>query len=226
MVSLILSSSTPELRAGSSARSEDQFSELPGNSGYPSWDSSELGAGNPPSSPGRSERFDVNAEMDEGSFVHFASGSGDVELVQLLLDLGADLRAEDPSGKTALHWAARGGHAAAAALLLDRGADLLGRDRFRSTALHRAAAGGHVSVVALLLDRGIPAGVSQAGLRPPGIQPRHSPHRTALHEAAESGSPDVCALLIDRGADVGDPDSSGETALDKAAEAGHAAVCE
>ena len=44
-----------------------------------------------------------------------AAGSGSTELVQYLLQHGADLNAKDDSGSTPIHWACRGGEARACA---------------------------------------------------------------------------------------------------------------
>jgi hypothetical protein len=52
-----------------------------------------------------------------------AAGRGHAEIVQLLLEGGANVNAADKQGRTALHWAALRGHADCAKVLLDAGAD-------------------------------------------------------------------------------------------------------
>jgi ankyrin repeat protein len=61
--------------------------------------------------------------------LHFAAHRGLVEIVQALLERGADVHAlERASGSSPLHWAAEGGHPDVARLLLARGAALEARD--------------------------------------------------------------------------------------------------
>ena len=105
----------------------------------------------------------------------YAKGTA-IELAQLLLDQGADIRAQDHEGETPLHLAVTykedddGFHELVAMLgserppieatdvvgfLLDRGADIKALSNGRETPLHRAAAGSRKpDVVRLLLSRG------------------------------------------------------------------------
>jgi len=73
--------------------------------------------------------------------------------VRLLLDHGADIKAQNADKSTSLHLAATSGHEATVRLLLDRGADIKAQNAAKSTALHLAAASGHEATVRLLLDR-------------------------------------------------------------------------
>jgi len=62
---------------------------------------------------------------DEGELglLHWAADRGNVELVALLLDHGADVNMKDHEGQTALHYAASCGHIGVAKELLTRGVD-------------------------------------------------------------------------------------------------------
>ena len=74
--------------------------------------------------------------------------SGHIELVQLLLDHGADPNIPHAEGlSTPLDYAAIKGNASIAAMLLDHGANIKAADRSGSTALHLAAARGYIDVV-------------------------------------------------------------------------------
>jgi ankyrin repeat protein len=53
-----------------------------------------------------------------------AAAEGDEKLVEALIDIGADLEATDPDGRTALMWAALEGQADIAEILLLRGAEI------------------------------------------------------------------------------------------------------
>ena len=104
---------------------------------------------------------------------------GDIEVVRLLLDRGADIHAKDDE---ALRWSAFYGHVEVVRLLLDRGADIhAGVD----ASLQWSAENGHVEVVRLLLDRGADI---------------HADNDYALQMSARYGHVEVVRLLLDRGA--------------------------
>ena len=83
-----------------------------------------------------------------------ASMRGHKNVVQLLIDKGADPNVANYCGYTPLRMAASLGHKDVANLLLDRGADFNKGDADGNTALHHAALKGHIDLVQLLLDRG------------------------------------------------------------------------
>lgn len=76
------------------------------------------------------------------------------DALQLLLDLGADVGAQDRSDAEPLAFAAEWGDVDATRLLLDRGADLFAVDFLLEAAIEKAASRGHTAVVRLLLERG------------------------------------------------------------------------
>ncbi|KAI0023788.1 ankyrin repeat-containing protein [Xylariomycetidae sp. FL0641] len=120
-----------------------------------------------------------------------AAEFGHKEMVELLLDKGADIGARDESHETALHRATDNGYKEIIGLLLDRGADVNAQHKYRGTALHEAARRGHKEIVELLLDGG--ADVNAKGPEYRG---------TALHVAALRGHKEIVELLLDGGADV------------------------
>lgn len=83
-----------------------------------------------------------------------ASGRGHCEVLQMLLDNGADVNKRDPDMLTALHWAAHYGHDSVARLLIQHGSRLDLQDDFECTALHYAASAGHLSIVQVLVEAG------------------------------------------------------------------------
>lgn len=90
------------------------------------------------------------------SFLMIAAEFGRRDLVELLLDRGADVHGtDDDIHYTALCVAASGGYADIAALLLGRGADPNHASAYGFTPLAYAAEHGHADVVRLLLDRGV-----------------------------------------------------------------------
>uniref|UniRef100_UPI00358EAF57 diacylglycerol kinase zeta-like isoform X2 n=1 Tax=Myxine glutinosa TaxID=7769 RepID=UPI00358EAF57 len=92
------------------------------------------------------------------------------------------------------------------------GCNLLSTDEDGCTALHHAATAGHPQLVEFILREA-----------PPELMDMTERHRgeTALHRAASNSHPDTCHILIEKGASLVKTDSQGDTALDKAHEAGN-----
>ena len=67
---------------------------------------------------------DVNARDVVGTPLHYATFGGRKEVVELLIDSGADVSAKDVGGWTPLHLAAGGDHKEIAELLIAEGADV------------------------------------------------------------------------------------------------------
>lgn len=98
-----------------------------------------------------------------------AAGAGDLELVRLLLDAGADPDAECgcAGGETPLWAATLVGAADVVAELLARGVDPNATAFHGATALHVAAQRGRPDIARLLRDAGADAGVADGGGRTP-----------------------------------------------------------
>jgi hypothetical protein len=107
--------------------------------------------------------FNVNVYFDDdpndGIFfkntpLHIAAANGDQDIVELLIDAGADLNAVSSAGfqdhVVPLYEAAFNGHKDIVELLLDKGADINGQ----GTALHAAVNQNHKDIVELLIQRG------------------------------------------------------------------------
>ncbi len=87
----------------------------------------------------------------------YAVTYGREDVVQLLLDKGANVNTADQTGMTPLHVAATLDRIEEARLLIDYGADLEARDDFGDTPLHSAAIHGKLQFVEFLLDNGADA---------------------------------------------------------------------
>lgn len=169
------------------------------------------------------------------------SYSGRPEAVMTLVTNGADTRAADAEGNTALHLAALSREAGVAAILLDAGADTGAVNRDGLTPLGVACAAGNESVAALLLSRG--AATAPARAVPPLIAAcagaQDAPAvvrllvrqraatdavdrlgRTALHAAALHGHAEMADALLAAGAPIDARDAQGVTATMEAARAG------
>jgi len=137
----------------------------------------------------------------------------DTAEVRRLVQAGADVKASQADGATALHWAAYHGDASLASLLLDAGADVAAANRNGSTPMWLAASRGDAQVIQALLDKGADANEEL----PLGRRP--------LMLAARAGSVDAVRELLTKGADPNAKESArGTTALMQAADQGHADV--
>ncbi|CAH0404890.1 unnamed protein product [Chilo suppressalis] len=84
-----------------------------------------------------------------------AAQNGHVEVIRMLVEMGAEVDAEDRDGDRAVHHAAFGDEPAALRALAAAGADLNARNRSRQTPLHIAVNKGHLGVVRTLLQLGV-----------------------------------------------------------------------
>ena len=150
----------------------------------------------------------------DGAPLHYSSWRGHKDVVQLLLDAGAEPNKEDKKGFTPLYPAAVVGHKDVVLLLLDRGADPKkggGHGRGLNPLLG-ASCYGHKDVVQLLVDRGVdPNKEKEDGA-------------TSLHLAAQKGYKLVVQLLLDRGAEPDHANIHGWTPLHEASYEGHKEV--
>jgi len=105
---------------------------------------------------------DVDAvDNNHSTLLHRASYNGAVEVVQLLLECGANINARNKEGHTPLHRVlvelgdgARTSFFDTIQLLLDHGADVDALDDAQSTPLHVASKYGSAKATRLLLERG------------------------------------------------------------------------
>lgn len=85
--------------------------------------------------------------------MHSAARNGHTEVVEYLLDQGAQIDAKGVFGATGLHWAAINGHRKMVDVLIARGASLTIRDaRFNGTPQDWANEGGHTDLAEVLQE--------------------------------------------------------------------------
>ncbi len=175
------------------------------------------------------------------------SWHGRPDAVMTLLANGADPRAADGEGNTALHFAARSSDPGVAALLRDATAELDPLNVDGLTPLGVACAAGNWRLAKFLLERGAkpepvggqpvllaaaasedddPAGVQLLLKFKAKVDARDSEGRRALHQAAFAGHDAIVEVLLAAGADAATGDAQGRTPLLEAARGGSLAVIE
>ncbi len=148
------------------------------------------------------DEIDLNA-MDARGLMPLlvAVKTGRLEIVQALLDKGAEPDTVDDKSRNTLMLAAKNGYGDVVSLLLSLGLDIDERDSYERTALHLAAATGRDAVVNILLSKGADLGaVDTYGSTP-------------LMYAAREGHESVVTLLLNAGAVINHKDGEGWTAL-------------
>jgi hypothetical protein len=78
--------------------------------------------------------------------LHYAAASGSNDIVQMLLDKGADINARSPNNTTPIMMAAFGGHIYTVKLLLDSGADAMLKNDLGMTAIDFAVKYEHKDI--------------------------------------------------------------------------------
>ncbi|MCM2335253.1 MAG: ankyrin repeat domain-containing protein [Pseudomonas sp.] len=175
------------------------------------------------------------------------SWHGRPDAVMTLLANGADPRATDADGNTALHHAARSSDPGVAALLRDAAAELDALNADGLSPLGVACASGNWRLAKFLLERGArpepaggqpvllaaagseeddPAGVLLLLKHKAKVDARDAAGRTALHEAALAGHVEIAAALLAAGANAAAADRLGRTPLLEAARGGRLGVLE
>ena len=160
---------------------------------------------------------DVNAKSTDGTpALGLAASQGHLDVVQYLIENGANTKAIDNEGLTALHIAADCGQTHIVSYLLDQEPELIDTITSRNhtqaqTALHIAARTDNYELAELLVARGAATNV------------RNNAGQNALHVAASAGSnPALLALLLDNTHDLSTVfDNKGNTPLLSATEKGH-----
>jgi ankyrin repeat protein len=139
------------------------------------------------------EGADVNAAQGDGmTALHWAARSGDVDLAQMLLYAGANVKATTRLGAyTPLMMAAEQGHAAVIAALLAAGADVKATNATGTTPLMLAALSGDARAVTMLVENGAEVDAKEKSMQ-----------QTALMFAAGTNRVDAIAALLKAGADV------------------------
>lgn len=82
-----------------------------------------------------------------------AATKGNVEIIKLLLDRGANVNHCNAFGETALHFVCQAASLACVHLLIERGADVWAEDKAGKTCIHHAAKSGSMYVMNIVSCR-------------------------------------------------------------------------
>lgn len=173
----------------------------------------------------------------KGTALHAAAENGHTEVVEYLLDQGADREALNGDDETPLHLAATT-CIKCVKVLVARGANIIARDKYQRTPLHHAAKASRSTIVEYLLDQGADKEARdhcqgtplhkatnwESGFtcidcvktliaRGANINALDNWHRSALHHATFAGRAEIFEFLISNGANIQATDKSGDTSL-------------
>ena len=149
----------------------------------------------------------VNSEvgLHVNTPLHFAVRNGDIEIVKMLLDRGADVDAINLYNVTPLHIAVESKKVEIVELLLNHGACVNARNCNSSTPLLLAAKEDSEEIVKLLLKHGADVNSAYTCTSSEGYTP--------LCLAVKGGHEKVVQLLLECGANVDAQDNDGKTVL-------------
>ncbi|KAF8166996.1 ankyrin repeat-containing domain protein [Mycena galopus ATCC 62051] len=177
-----------------------------------------------------------------GNAIHAASCGGEIDIVRLLLECGADVNARGGYYGNALQAAASRGQIEIVRLLLEHGADANMEGGTYSNALYGACSEGRTEIVSLLLQHGVDVhAVTKSGgnalqaasfighteivqiLIKDGadVNQQSEGYGNALQAASFQGNIEIVSVLIKHGADVNAQQGIHGTALQAAANQGH-----
>jgi len=144
--------------------------------------------------------IDKGADVNAGLWtaLHGAVSEGRRDIVELLIQKGADVNA---GPWTALHSAVNEGRKDIAEVLLANGADLNAKDKRGYTPLYYAICNEDLDTAKLLIDRGA------------DIQTKDLKGYTPLHWSAMKESKEITQLLLAKGSDFNAKSNDGETPL-------------
>ena len=144
-----------------------------------------------------------------------ARGQDHADVVELLIDAGADIEALNYEERSPLHCACESGALDVVEMLVRAGARVCVTNHNVETCLHSAACSGHTDIVRYIL-----------ALPDVELNGRDHDGETALHHAVRENHADVVQLLIAAGANIEALDNKERSPLYRACEAGALDVVE
>jgi hypothetical protein len=100
-------------------------------------------------------RKNVNDKDENGkTLLHYASENGQIDIIKVLINVGAVIDAQDGGGRTSLFLASNADKKETVNVLLNKGADPNIKDSNGDTAMHVAAGNGDLDILKLLIEKG------------------------------------------------------------------------
>ncbi|RKK21198.1 hypothetical protein BFJ67_g17408, partial [Fusarium oxysporum f. sp. cepae] len=152
--------------------------------------------------------LDQGAQVIVDELVRFVK-NGNIEVVKMLLEKGANPRTADNYGSTPLHLVSQNGHLEIAKMLLEKGANARAATKNGWTPLHLASKNGHLETARILLEKGADAAAAD------------NDGWTPLHDASRNGHLEIAKILLDNRADTAAANNDGWTPLHDASRKGH-----
>ena len=143
-----------------------------------------------------------NNGMNKHTALHSALLEGHSDVVQVLIDAGADIEARNGLGRSPLLVASSEGKLSIIKMLVEAGANACATDNEGNTCLTIAEKNGHTETVRYL-----------AGLPEVDVNHAADENKTALHSAVHRGDTSAVHCLIDAGADIEAKDRMGRSPL-------------
>ena len=141
-------------------------------------------------------------DCENDTALHVAVEEKHADVVQVLIDAGADIETKNDEGRSPLHVASISGELTTVKMLVKAGADVRATDAERETCLLFAAYFGHTDTVRYLVC-----------LPEVDLNHQESTNCTALHIAVKRKHADVVEVLIDAGADIETKNDEGRSPL-------------
>lgn len=155
-------------------------------------------------------KVEVNVFTNEGiAPVMLAGLKGNLQIMQMLIDAGADVNCTDGKGQSPLFYAIQGQNTQVVALLLKQGADVHITNDQKETALLQATKYNNLDIVKLLVENGA------------DVNHQSKDAESALMFCAGAGFMDMVKYLVENGADVNLLTLKEKNALMFAAGSGH-----
>lgn len=138
------------------------------------------------------------------TFLNWAIGRGNTDIIRLLLAQGAATHKKEDADYSPLYLAAIMGKSEAFQILLEAGADINEKTKKGKTFLHTAIEAEESE------EEGMVQVFIQAGC---DIEAKTTKGKTALHLAAEEGKENIVRILLNAGADINAKTKNGQTPL-------------
>lgn len=143
-----------------------------------------------------------------------ACDKGNVDLVELIMNHGANVNMQDNDGWSALLLASRYGHGDVVKKLLDNGAEVNIRNNNKSSPLMLACRNGYSFVAQVLINKGAE------------VNMKNNDNWSSLMLASHNGHIDTVKVLLANHADVNIQNKDGSTALGIVRKKGHNTIVE